>query len=127
MHSTIAPRPLFFVAWLLFLIPPAGCFSGPATPGNEKTCESNCDRQVKAGCSKSAADFATTCKQGCVVYRVDYPNCLSQMNAVSACVDRKVTFTCEPSGDVSADPVAVCMNEEYDCIDCTGDESACRN
>jgi hypothetical protein len=49
------------------------------------------------------------------------------MNAMSACVDHKVTFTCEPSGDISANPVAICMNEEYACIDCTGDEAACRN
>jgi hypothetical protein len=127
MHSAIRSWPLILVASLLFLVLPAGCLSGPEAPGSEKTCESNCDRQVEVGCSKTTADFAATCKQGCLVYRVDYPNCLSQMNAMSACVDRKVTFTCEPSGAISANPVAVCMNEEYACIDCTGDEAACRD
>ena len=46
---------------------------------------------------------------------------------MSACVDRKVTFTCETSGNISANPVAVCMDEEYACIDCTGNIAACRN
>jgi hypothetical protein len=127
MHSAIASWHLFLLGSLVFLVAPAGCLSSPDTPGSEKTCESNCDRQVNAGCSKTTTDFAATCKQGCLVYRVDYPDCLAQMNAVSACVDHKVTFTCEPTGDISADPVAVCMNEEYACIDCTGDEDACRD
>jgi hypothetical protein len=126
MHSAISLWPLFILGALLFLVPPAGCLSGPDTPGSEKTCESNCDRQVRAGCSQTASDFAANCKQGCLVYRVDYPDCLSQMNAMSACVDRKVTFTCEPSGDLSANPVSVCMNEEYACIACTRDTTACR-
>jgi hypothetical protein len=127
MRSASASWSLFFLGLLSLLVPPSGCLSGPDAPGSEKTCESNCDRQVKAGCSKTTADFAGTCKQGCLVYRVDYPNCLSQMNAMSACVDHNVTFTCEPSGDISANPVAICMNEEYACIDCAGDEAACRN
>jgi hypothetical protein len=110
----------------LCLVVPA-CFVGPSTPGNEKTCESNCNRQVQAACSKTAAEFAETCKHACMAYRVDYPDCLVQMNTMSACVDRKVTFTCEPNGDISANPVAVCLNEEYACMDCTGDVSACRN
>lgn len=110
----------------LFLFVP-GCFIGPSSPGSEKTCESNCDRQVKAGCSKTAADYAETCKQACLAYRASYPDCISLMNAMSACVERKVTFTCEPSGSISANPVAVCMNEEYACSDCTGYVSACRN
>jgi len=126
MHLAITSRPLFLLGSLLFLVAPAGCLSGPDTLGSEKTCESNCDRQVRAGCSKTTADFAASCKQGCLAYRVDYPSCLPQINAMSACVDHKVTFTCEPSGDLSANPVAVCMNEEYACIDCTGDEAACR-
>ncbi len=112
---------------LLFLVVPLGCFSGPDAPGSVKTCQSNCERQVKAGCSSTPAEFATSCESACVVYRADYPDCVSQMNAMSACVDRKVTFSCEPNGAVSANPVAVCMNEEYACSDCTGDVSACRN
>jgi hypothetical protein len=75
----------------------------------------------------TSTDFAGSCKSACVAYRVDYPSCVSQMNAMSACVDRKVTFSCEPNGAISANPVAVCMNEEYDCSICTGDVSACRN
>ena len=110
----------------LCMVAPA-CFTGPSTPGSEKTCESNCDRQLEARCAKTSQDFLGTCKQGCVAYRVDYPDCRAQMNAMSACVDHKVTFTCEPGGDISANPVAVCANEEYACIDCTGDVSACRN
>lgn len=127
MNSRLVSEISYFVSAVLFLVPPAGCLSGPDAPGSVKTCESNCDRQVKAGCSKTAAGFAETCKQGCLVYRVDYPTCVPQMNAMSACVDRKVTFTCEPSGAISADPVAVCMNEQYACSDCTGDVAACRN
>ena len=112
---------------LLFLIIPMGCLASPSAPGSEKTCESNCDRQVKASCAKTPTDFARTCKQACLAYRVDYPDCLSQMNDMSACVDHRVAFSCEPSGDISANPVAVCTNEEYACIDCTGDVSSCRN
>lgn len=117
---------LFLVA-LSFLVMPLGCLSGPNAPGSVKTCQSNCDRQAKAGCSSTPVDFATSCESACVVYRADYPNCGSQMNAMSACVDRKVSFSCGPSGDVSANPVAVCMNEEYACSNCTGDVAACRD
>ena len=119
--------PMLLLGALLFLIIPMGCLVAPSAPGSEKTCESNCDRQVKASCAKTPADFAGTCKQACVAYRVDYPDCLSQMNDMSACVDHKVAFSCEPSGDISANPVAVCTNVEYACIDCTGDVSSCRN
>src|SRR6266540_1408477 len=105
----------------------SACFDGPSTPGSEKTCQANCDRQAQAGCANTPATFIETCKSGCLVYRAGYANCVSQMNAMSACVERKVTFTCEPNGDLSADPVAICLDEEYDCIDCTGDVAACRN
>lgn len=108
------------------LLVPVGCFSGPDSPGSVKTCQSNCDRETAAGCSMTSTDFASSCKSACMAYRVDYPSCVSQMNAMSACVDRKVTYSCEPSGAVSANPVAVCMNEEYACSSCTGDVSACR-
>ena len=129
MRSMVIAREARLGRWLfgaLFLAVPA-CFVGPSTPGSEKTCESNCDRQVRAGCSQTAVDLAVTCKQACQVYRADYPDCSSTMNAMSACVDHKVTFTCEPNGNSSANPVAVCSDEEYACIGCTGDTSACRN
>jgi hypothetical protein len=121
----IAGRLLFGLVFLVAL--PGACLVGPSTPGGEKTCEANCDRQVAAGCSKTGTDFSASCKQACLVYRADYPDCVSLMNAMSACVERKVTFTCEPSGTVSANPVAVCANEEYACSGCTGDFTACRN
>jgi hypothetical protein len=129
MRSIAIAREARLGRWLfgaLFLVVSA-CFVGPSTPGSERTCESNCDKQVRADCSKTAVDYAETCKQACLVYRADYPGCISTMNAMSACVDRKVTFVCESNGIISANPVAICANEEYACIDCTGDTSACRN
>lgn len=126
MRAASSSRPVLLVG-LFFLAVTSGCLTGPDTPGSEKTCEANCNRQAKAGCSMTTADFASTCKSACVVYRADYPNCIPQMNAMSACVDHKVSFSCEPSGALSANPVAVCMNEEYACAGCTGDLSACRN
>jgi len=105
----------------------AACLDSPNSPGSEKTCETNCDRQAQAGCAKTVGDFSQTCKSACLVYRATYPKCVATMNSMSACVDRKVVFTCEPNGSISANPVAVCLNEEYTCIDCTGDPAPCRN
>lgn len=112
---------------LLLIAASGGCFSSSEPPPSEKTCEANCDRQVKAGCSQTAADFAATCKRSCLAYRVDYPDCISEMDTMSGCVDDKVRFTCDPTGDISNDPVAICADQEYACYACTGDFSACRN
>jgi hypothetical protein len=102
------------------------CFSASAPPPSEKTCESNCDRQASAGCEKTPADFVTECKQGCLVFRANFPDCVSAMDAVAGCVDRKVTYHCNANGDVEGSPVASCLNEDYACYACTGDFSMCR-
>jgi hypothetical protein len=104
-----------------------GCFTAPKAPPSEKTCESNCDRQVKLGCAKSEPDLETTCKQACLIYRVDYPNCVAQMDAMSGCVEDKVTFSCDANGKITTDPIAICMDEEYACYACTGEFAPCRN
>jgi len=129
MRSAIGFRssPLTQILSCLVSLTIVACLDSPASPGSEKTCESNCDRQAQAGCAKTAIDFPQTCKSACLVYRAAYATCVSTMDAMSACVDHKVAFTCEPNGTISANPVAVCLNEEYDCIDCTGDATACRN
>jgi hypothetical protein len=116
-----------FVGSLLLIAAPVACFSSSKRPPSEKTCESNCDRQVNAGCSKAAADLATTCKQACLAYRVSFPDCVLEMDTMSGCVEDKVRFSCDPTGGISADPVAICMDEEYACYDCTGEFAACRN
>jgi hypothetical protein len=103
------------------------CWNGPSEPPSEKTCESNCDRQVRAGCAQTASDFASTCKQACVGYRASFPNCIDQLNAMSGCVDKKVTFVCDANGAISTNPIAVCITEEYACHACTGDFAMCRN
>ena len=105
----------------------AGCFGGPNPPPSEKTCEDNCDRQVRANCSQTPVDYATTCKQACVAYRASYPGCVDQMDAMSGCVDRKVSFGCDSNGAITTNPIAVCMTEEYACYDCTNDFVVCRN
>lgn len=109
------------VAWI------AGCFSSSRSAPTEKTCEDNCDRRVEAGCASTAADFGASCKQACVAYRATYPDCVQALNALSGCVNDKVTFSCDPDGSLSADPVAICVNEADDCYACTGDFASCRN
>jgi hypothetical protein len=104
-----------------------GCFSGTNPAASERTCEDNCDRQVRAGCATMAADFGVTCKQACLAYRATYPDCVALLNAMSGCVNDKVTFSCDASGSPTHDPVGICMNEEYDCYACTGDFAPCRN
>jgi hypothetical protein len=113
--------------WLLLSAAPVACFSTSKAPPSERTCESNCDRQVKAGCSQTEADFAATCKQACLAYRLDYPDCVSEMDTLSGCVEDKVRFSCDPTGALSKDPVAICMDQAYACAGCTGDFSACSN
>ncbi len=115
------------LAALLSIAASGSCFSSSKPRPSEKTCESNCDRQVNAACSQTAADFAATCKRGCLAYRMDYPDCISEMDTMSGCVEEKVRFTCDRTGAISADPVAICGDEEYACYACTGDFSACRN
>lgn len=112
---------------LLLVLTGAACFSGPGSAPTEKTCEANCDRQSQAGCSATTATAIADCKQGCIIYRADYPDCVSPMNAVSGCVDSKVTYICDAKGNVVGAPVAVCSTLEYDCQACTGDVTACRN
>jgi hypothetical protein len=130
MHPAILLRPwggaLLRVAGLLLLATPSACFSSSSTPPSEKTCESNCERQVKAGCPKTPADYATTCTQGCLVYRVDHPDCVSEMDELSGCVDKKVSYSCDATGAIVGNPVATCLNEDYACYACTGDWSMCR-
>lgn len=104
-----------------------GCFTAPKPPPSEKTCESNCDRQVRLACPESPPDLESTCKQACLVYRVSYPDCIPQMDRMSGCVEDKVIFSCDGKGKLTRDPVAVCMDEEYACHDCTGDFAPCRN
>jgi hypothetical protein len=104
-----------------------GCFTASEAPPTEKTCESNCDRQARLACPKSEPNLATTCKQACLIYRVNYPDCVAQMDAMSGCVQHKVTFSCDNNGKLTTDPVAVCMDEEYACYACVGEFTPCRN
>ena len=105
----------------------SACFGATKPPPGEKTCEDNCDRQLGAGCANTAADFGATCKRACVAYRATYPDCVNLLNAMSGCVNDKVTFSCDSSGSLTHDPVAICMDEEYACYACTGDFAPCRN
>jgi hypothetical protein len=107
--------------------PGFGCFSGPGAAPTEKTCASNCDRQAKLGCSTTAADFETTCKQACLAYRVSYPACIDAMNAMSGCVEDRVKLSCDANGRIAHDPIGACMDEEYACYACTGVFEPCRN
>jgi hypothetical protein len=97
--------------------------SGPA--GSEQTCESNCDRQASAGCPTTPAGFADGCKQACVSNRSSYPKCLSQLNALSACVASKIKFACDANGVIATTPIGGCANTGAACIGCTGDLFAC--
>ncbi len=115
-----------FFGWLLFAGPIA-CFDASSPPPTERTCEDNCDRQVSAGCANTTVDLAATCKQACIAYRVNYPDCASEMNRMSGCVNDKVKFSCDSSGTLVATPIAVCSDEEYACYHCTGDFAPCRN
>jgi hypothetical protein len=105
----------------------AGCFSAPDTPPTERTCELNCERQAKLGCSTSEADFEATCKQTCLTYRLNYPTCVDAMNAMSGCVEHRVRFSCDVNGHIAHDPIAICKDQEYACYACTGDFTPCRN
>jgi hypothetical protein len=118
----MASKLLGFVAAALL----AACFSTTDPAPSEKTCESNCDRQANAGCASTPADFASTCKEGCVVHRASFPDCVSAMDAVAGCVDRKVTYQCDANGKVEGTPVGRCLEEDYACFVCTGDSSMCR-
>lgn len=103
------------------------CFDGPESPPSERDCVSNCERQARANCSKTPADFLDTCKQDCIGYRVGYADCRAELDVMSGCVARKVVFSCNADGTLSADPVAACMDEEYACRRCTDDFTPCRN
>lgn len=118
---------VFLAAILAIWIPAAGCFSAPEAPPTEKTCQSNCERQARLGCSATDADFEATCKDACLAYRASYAACVQAMNSMSGCVDHKVTFSCDATGRIAHDPVAICMEEEYACYACTGDFEPCRN
>jgi len=104
-----------------------GCFSASKAPPTERTCESNCERQARLGCPKTEPDFEATCKQACLIHRVNYPDCTAQMNSMSGCVEDRVTFSCDVNGRITNDPVAICMDEEYACYACTGVFEPCRN
>ena len=103
------------------------CFSTTKAVPSENTCEDNCDRQLRAGCTNTAPDLGATCKQSCLAYRATYPDCVAVLNAMSGCVNDKVTFSCDASGSLTHDPVGICMDEEYDCYACTADFAPCRN
>jgi hypothetical protein len=121
-----APKTSVFGCLALVALASA-CFSSTKAPPTEKTCEDNCDRQVRAGCANTPTDFGASCKQACLAYRATYPDCVALMNAMSGCVSDKVTFGCDSSGGLTHDPIAICMNEEYGCYACTADFAPCRN
>jgi hypothetical protein len=130
MHSN--PRSLIWrgyrrvsLAALLLASVAIGCDGSSAAPGSEQTCESNCDREVNAGCSKTPEGFATSCKGLCTETRSNYPNCLSQLDAYSACVASKITFRCDANGVLSVTPVGGCASPGVACLNCTGDFLAC--
>jgi hypothetical protein len=112
------------VSILMAAVLAIGCGSSPHTVGSQATCEANCDREAALACPRAPANLGDSCKMLCASARSSFPQCTAQIDAVSACVADKVTFTCV-DGIPTVSPVGACANEGRACLTCTGELLGC--
>jgi hypothetical protein len=92
------------------------------------TCESNCERVLKAHCSQTPPNFRETCVAYCVGGRDTVPDqCVDELAAAHSCVATKVTYSCDSRGFVvkSPAPGAACEAQAAACTTCSGSIVEC--
>jgi hypothetical protein len=98
----------------------SGNGGGSAGASAGGSCETECDRQVAAGCPKTPPDFGNSCKAICGGMRQSLPpSCVQKFDALYSCAAAKVTYTCTSSGVVQITPIGACAAEGAACIACS--------
>src|SRR4051812_35351895 len=92
--------------------------SGAATDAGSNTdtggtggdaCAADCDRQAAAGCSKTPAGYADSCKLICgASAKVIKPECTAQFEAIYQCAKSKITYSCSDAGVLQLTPSGAC-------------------
>ena len=104
--------------------------SGTTTDGGSTTdtgatggdaCAADCDRQAAAGCSKTPAGYADSCKLICgASLKAIKPECAAQFEAIYECAKNKITYSCSDAGVLQITPSGACAAEGAACASCNG-------